>query len=147
MGPGQHLDRPDIGAVASDAAMVVPVGAHQVSQEFGVAGIGLGSRNVVAVAVAGRCQRVDREYLVAGRGQGIHPQATVGFDADRHLGGVLGMLGDQPVQHPNTGQALGQPPRRQPAAGVVHQIHVVMVFCPVVSDEQHRLASPWFSVD
>jgi hypothetical protein len=51
------------------------------------------------------------------------------------------MLGDQLVQPGDPGQSLGQPPSRQPAAGVVHQIHVVMVFCPVVSDEQHRLAS------
>jgi hypothetical protein len=27
--------------------------------------------------------------------------------------------------------------------GLVHQIHIVVVFCPVVSDEQHRLASPY----
>ena len=53
MGPGQHFDRLGIGAVASDAAVVVPVGAYQIGQQFGVAGIGFGSRNVMAVAVSG----------------------------------------------------------------------------------------------
>ena len=95
----------------------------------------------MAVAVAGHGQRVDREHLISGRGQRIHPQAAVGFDADHHLGGVVGMLGDQLVQPRDPGQALGQSPRRQPVAGVVHQIHVVVVFCPVVSDEEHRIAS------
>ena len=114
MSPGQHLDRLDSWAVTGDQAMVVPVGAHQIGEQFGVAGIGLRSRDVVAIPVAGRCQRVDREHLVAGRGQGLHPQAPVGFDADDHLGGVLGMLGNQLVQPPDTGQAFGQPPRRQP---------------------------------
>ena len=95
----------------------------------------------MAVAVAGCRERVDREHLVSGGGQGIHPQSAVGFDADDHLGGFGGMLGDQFVQPSDPGQSFGQPPRRQPVAGVVHQIYVVMVFCPVVSDEQHRLAS------
>jgi hypothetical protein len=62
MGPGEHLDRLGIGAVAGDAAMVVPVGAHQIGQQFGVGSIRLGTRDVMAVAVAGRRQRIDREY-------------------------------------------------------------------------------------
>ena len=107
MGPGQHLDRLSAVAVAGDRAMVVPIGAHQIGQQLGVRGIGLGSRDVVAVAVARRRQRVDREYLIISRGQRIHPQASVGFDADHHLGGVLGMLGDQLVQPPDPGQAFG----------------------------------------
>jgi hypothetical protein len=30
MGSGEHLDRLGLGAVAGDAAMVVPIGAHQI---------------------------------------------------------------------------------------------------------------------
>jgi len=42
------------------------------------------------------------------------------------------MFGDQPVQLPNAGQPLGQLSRCQPLAGFIHQIHVVMVFGPVI---------------
>ena len=44
MCPGEHLDRLRVGAVAGDRAMVVPVGADQIGQQFGVAGIGFGAR-------------------------------------------------------------------------------------------------------
>ena len=104
---GQHLDRLGVAAVAGDPAMVVPVGAHQISQQFGIRGIGLGSRDVVAVAVAGRRQRVDREHLISGCGQAIHPQAPVGFDTDHDLAGFLGVRSHQLVKHPHAGQAFG----------------------------------------
>ena len=42
MRSGEHLDRLGLGAVAGDAAMVVPIGAHQIGQQFGIAGIRLG---------------------------------------------------------------------------------------------------------
>ena len=60
MRAGEHLDRFRLGAVAGDRAVVVPVGADQIGQQLGVGGIGLGARDVVAVAVAGHRQRVDR---------------------------------------------------------------------------------------
>jgi hypothetical protein len=66
------LDRHDLGAVTSQAAVVVPVGTDQVSQYFGVADIGFRSRNLVALAVAGDRQRVDREHLTTGRTQRLH---------------------------------------------------------------------------
>jgi len=96
----------------------------------------------MAVAVAGRRQRIDRIHLVASRGQRPHPQATIGFCADDHVGGLLGMCGDQFVQLTNAGQSLGQPPRHQPLAGLTHQIHIVMLFGPVIADEDHQ--SPAF---
>ena len=107
MRPGEHLDRLGRIAVPGDQAVVVPVGAHQVGQQFGIRGIGLGSRDVVAVAVTGCRERVDREHLIPGGGQGIHPQAPIGFDADDHLAGDLGTLGNQLVQPTDPGQALG----------------------------------------
>ncbi|MCW2592187.1 MAG: hypothetical protein JWQ86_4614 [Mycobacterium sp.] len=109
MTTGQHLDCFGGIAVTGHHAMVVPVGTDQVGQQLGVGGVGLGPRDVVAVAVAGRSQRVDREHLVSGGGQGIDPQPSVGFDPNDDLGWVGGVLGDQLVQPGNPGQAFGQP--------------------------------------
>jgi hypothetical protein len=73
MRPRKDFDRLGVGAVTGDPAMIVAVGAHQIGQQFGVAGIGFGPRDVVAVAVAGHRQRVDRKHLIAGPGQRPHP--------------------------------------------------------------------------
>jgi hypothetical protein len=48
------------------------------------------------------------------------------------------MRADQLVQLPDPGQPLRQPTRRQPLAGFIHQIHIVMLFGPVIADEDHR---------
>ena len=77
---------------------LVPVGAHQIGQQFGIGGIGFGPRDVVAVAVAGRRQRVDREHLIARRGQRPHPQAAIGFNADHHAFGFLNIGCNQLMQ-------------------------------------------------
>ena len=94
-------------AVAGDRAVVVPIGAHQIGQQFGVPGIGFGARDVVAVAVAGHRQRVDRIHLIAGRGQRLDPQAAVGFDPDHHLVGFFGVAADQLVEPADAGKSLG----------------------------------------
>ena len=39
MCPGQHLDRLGLAAVTGDAAMVVPIGAHEIGQQLGIRGI------------------------------------------------------------------------------------------------------------
>ena len=111
VGPGEHLDRLDDLAVAGDRAMVVPVGAHQVGQQLGVAGIGLRARDVVAVAIAGGGHRVDREHLIARRDERGDEQAPVGLDPDDHLGRIFGMRSDQLVE-------TGRSPRRPRAAGL-----------------------------
>ena len=107
MRAGEHLDRLGLGAVAGDRAVVVPVGAYQIGQQLGIGGIGFGARDVVAVAVVGHRQRVDRKQLVAGGGQRPHPQATIGFDADHHLIGVLEVLCNQLMQLSDPGQPFG----------------------------------------
>src|SRR6185437_12367601 len=96
-----------IGAVAGDRAVVVPVGAYQIGQQFGIGGIGFGARDVVAVAVVGHRQRVDRIHLITGGAQRPHPWAAVGFDADHHLFRVLDVRGDQLVQLPDPSQPSG----------------------------------------
>ena len=103
MGAGQHLDRLGVGGVAGDLTVVVPVGADQIGQQLGVPGIGFRARDVVTVAVAGRRHRVDRPHLITGCRQRRDPQATIGFDADHHLVGFLGVRGDQLVQAPDAG--------------------------------------------
>ena len=93
---------------------------------------------MVAVAVAGDREGVDRVDLIAGGGQRLHPQAAVGFDADHDLTCLFGVAGYQFVQLPDAGQPLGEPPRCQPSPGLVHQMDIVMVFGPIISDEDHR---------
>ena len=99
---------------------------------------------VMAIAVAGHRQRVDREHLIASRAQRPHPQATIGFNPDDHLIGFLHMRRDQLMQLPDPGQSFGQPPRRQPLTALVHQIHIVMLFGPVITDEDHQSPPPRF---
>ena len=49
--PRHDLDVLGQGAVPGDRAVVVPVGAHQIDQQFGIGSIRLAPRDVVAVAV------------------------------------------------------------------------------------------------
>jgi hypothetical protein len=57
---GQNLDRPGKLTVARDPAVLVPIGADQVSQHPGITSIGLGASLAMAVTVA-----VDRSRLTA----------------------------------------------------------------------------------
>ena len=141
MRPGEDFDRFRLGAVAGDRAVVVPVGAHQIGQQLGIAGIGFGARDVMAVAVVGHRQRVDRIHPIAGRTQRPHPQAAVGFDADHHLAGLLDVGGHQLVEPSNARKSFGQPTRRQPRPVSIHQVNVVVVFSPIVPDKDHPVAS------
>jgi hypothetical protein len=55
----------------------------------------------VPFTVTGRGQRIDREHLVAGREQRLHPRTAVGLDPDDHRVrlAVAEMVRDQSVQH------------------------------------------------
>ena len=61
----QHLDRLGRLGVSGHRTMVVAIGADQVGQQLGVAGVRLGSRGGVTIPVAVDGQRVDGEELVA----------------------------------------------------------------------------------
>lgn len=106
MRPGQDLDRLRGGAIPGDPAVIVPIGAHQISQEFGVGGIGLGSRYVVTVAVARSRHRVDRIHLVASRHERLDPQPAVGFDPDHHLLGFFGVAGQELMELADARESL-----------------------------------------
>jgi hypothetical protein len=90
-----------------------------------------------------------REHLVAGRDKRRHPRAPIGLDPDNHL--PLGqrpglgadrvlvkVLGQQLVQPGHTRHALRQSGLGQPVAGVVEDLHVMVILGPVVSHEQHH---------
>jgi hypothetical protein len=93
---------------ASGGPVVGVVQAHDLGEDVGVAGVGLGPGRRVSFPVAGHRHRVDRIHLVAGRDQSLHPRTPVGLDPDPHPGGYLvgiqvgpfrwGVLGDQRVQ-------------------------------------------------
>jgi hypothetical protein len=95
-------------------------------------------------AVPRRRQRVDREHLIAGREQRLHPRAAVGLDPDHHLirfGVDRQMLSQQRVQLPDPRDTLRQPATDQPAPGLVLDLHIVMGLSPVVPDEQQQRSS------
>jgi len=61
---GQHLQGDGQLGVAGHRSVVVPIGAHQVRQHLGVAGIRFGPGRHMAFPVATRRQRIDRIDLV-----------------------------------------------------------------------------------
>ena len=90
--------------------------------------------------VPGHLPRVDRVDRITGRAQRRDPQAPVGLDAGHHLtrlGIWPGELADQRVQPGDPGDPLRQPRPGQHLALLVLQLDVVMIFSPVIADEQH----------
>ena len=110
MSAGEDAHCAGFVAVACDLPVVTTVEAHQVGEQLGVAGVGLGAADVVAVAVALRRARVDRVDAVASREQGRDPGPAVRLDADDYFARVGGVLCDQFVQRGDARDALGQPP-------------------------------------
>lgn len=139
MGPGQHLDPFGQGDVSGDLSVVVRVGADQVGQHLGVAGVGLASTDVMAVTVPGRGHRVDRVHLVPRGDQGAHPQSPVGLDPDQDLPRILGVRADQGVETPDPFDASRsrRAASRRPLSSMM--CHVVMFFGPAIADVDHDL--------
>ena len=76
------------------------VGADEVGKHLGVTGVGLRSRDGMAIPIARRRQRVDREDLVTGTKKCRDDEPSIDLDADNNRSFVLGMLGDEIVQLP-----------------------------------------------
>src|SRR6185437_14987824 len=76
--------------------------------------------------------------LIARRDQRMHPQSAIGLNPDNDLVRLVSMTSDEIVEHTNPRESLRQSLSRNPRSGLVHQMNVVMIFCPVVADEQHR---------
>jgi hypothetical protein len=121
--------------------MVVPVGADQIGQHLGVAGVGLGSRGGMAVAIARRCHRVDRIYRVTGGEQRPHHQTTVDLDADNNRLVVVTMLGDEPMEVADPGRAVRNPAFGEDPPVLGHHANIVMVFGPIHSHKEHCSSS------
>lgn len=91
--------------------MSVHVGAQDVGQDHGVAGVGLLARDAVPVAVAGRGQWVDREHLPLALPQQRNQQAARGLDRDRNrVLLAVAVLGEQFQQQSVAGHVVGGVP-------------------------------------
>jgi hypothetical protein len=154
MSTGHQLDRLAQFGVPGHRAMMRTVHTHDLGQHVRVPGIRLRPRRGVPLPVAGHRHRVDREHLVPSSDQRRHPLPAVGLDPDLHprghltrleIGPLLGEeLGDQRMKASHPVQALGQPFTSQPAPLLIDDLHVVMVFSPVITDEQHSATSRAF---
>jgi hypothetical protein len=91
----------------------------------------------MAAPVAADDLGIDRIDPVAGRHQRPDQQTPVGLDADRHLPGLLGMGGYQPMQLPHPRQAIRDPAGRQDAAVLVEQAQVMVGLAPVHPQIHH----------
>ena len=139
--PRQELHRLRELGVAGDWAVVVAVGPDQVGEHLRVAGVGLRSRDGVALAIAGSRHRVDRVELIAGGDQRVHEQAAVGLDADHDRLVLAGVLGDELVQLGDPDHAVGDPTLCEHRPVACHHAAVVVVLGPAHSDKEHRSSS------
>lgn len=145
MRPGGHLDPLGQRGVPGHRPQLVGVGAHHVGQHVGVPGVALGPRRGVPLAVTRDLPGVDREHRVPGGDQRGHPRPPVGLDPDQHLLGAQvlpGETGDQLVQPRDPDNALGQPGLAQPPPGLILHLHIMVIFSPVVADEQQPAHLP-----
>lgn len=133
------------------------MGPDQVGQDVRVPGVALGSRHPTGLAGPGRLQRVDCVDLVTRRDQRSNPRAAVGLDPDRHLARIsilsgAGVLGQEQPDHLVEPSDSRNPFRQagfdQPLAGLILDLHIVVILSPVITDEQHpvlRSARPSWS--
>ena len=82
------------------------VGADQISKHLRVTRIRLGARDVVAIPIPRRCQRVDRVHLIAGSDERRDPQTTICLDPHDHLGRIANVVGDELVEYPDPVETL-----------------------------------------
>ena len=138
--PRRYLDPLLLRAVPGHRAQLVGIGAHQVGQGVRIPGVALGPRGGMPLPVPADLLGVDREHLVPGGDQRGHPRPPIGLDPDHRLlrpGVLLGEPADQLVQPGDPHDALRQPGLAQRSARLLLHLHIVVIFSPVVTDEQH----------
>ena len=145
---GHQLDRLTQLGVPGDRAVMRPVQAHDLGQHMRIAGIRFRTGRRVPLPVTGHRHRVDREHLVPGRDQRLHPLPAVGLDPNLHSPGrivslkrtplVGNELRDQRMQPSDSVQPFGYPSTGQPAALLIDDLHIVVILSPVAADEQHQ---------
>ena len=118
------------------------VSADHVGKRVRVSGVALRARHTVPLAVAGYLQRVGRVDLITGSDQGMDPRASIRLDPDSHLTRIVGVLGDHGVQPRYPGDPFRKPRPAQASTRLVLQLNIVVVFRPVVPNEQHRVLRP-----
>jgi len=106
MPSGEVLDRVRVSAVTRDRPVIMTIGTHKIGENFGVARVGLRSRNVVAVAITRRGERVDRVRLIAGRDQRLYPQTAIGLDPNDDRVRIVRVIGDELMERADPRQSL-----------------------------------------
>ena len=137
MGAGDDLDTLGKSRVASDLAMVVAIGAHQLGKHLRVARIGLRSRQCVPIPISRCCFRVDRVHDVTGLDERVHPQTSIGLNPNDHVAGISCVSGDEVMELGHSLDALRQSSRRQLRAGFIAHVDVVMSLGPIIANEYH----------
>ena len=94
MCPSEHPHGLGELRVTGHFSVVLPVGAHQVSEHLGVSRIRLCPRDHVAVPVPGCGHRVDREDVVPGLHEPSDKQAPISLDPDDHIRRIIDVLGE-----------------------------------------------------
>ncbi len=95
----------------------------------------------MTLAIAGDRARVDRVDAIAGGEQGRDPWPSVGLDPYHDLVGLCGMPGEQLVQSSHAADAFRQLPGGEPITRLVHQVHIVVCFGPVITHIQNHSCS------
>src|SRR5260370_1815651 len=90
----------------------------------------------ISVAVDG--QRVDGVDLVAGCEQRLHQKTSIGLDSNHDFTRLFGMFGDKGMDAANAVQAVCHLCSAEYLALLVQHADVVLLFCPVNTQEDHR---------
>jgi hypothetical protein len=136
---GEDLDPIDQRGITGDRPMVVPVGAHEISEHLCIAGIGLRTGDGVAISIAGRRHRIDREDRVARSDQCRHKEAAIDLDPDDDLLIVVCVRADEFVQLANAGDAVRHSAFAEHRSVEIHHANIVMDLCPVHTNEDHQV--------
>lgn len=139
VGAGDNLDGLRLLAVPGHRPQLGPVDADHVGQRVRVSPVALGAGGGIAFLEPGDLPRVDGIDLVAGGDQGLYPGAAVGLDPDHHFGGIqvpATVLREELVQLPDPLHTFGQSRRGEFVACLVLDLDVMVVFGPVVADQQ-----------
>ena len=149
MRAGHQLHRIRQVGFTGDLPMVTTIEPDDLRKHMSITCIGLRARGGVPLPIPRRGQRVDHKHLITGRPQGGNPRAPVVLDSHDHLSGDIFwrqlrpargcMLGDQCMEPRDALQSFRQASSCQSTPGRVLELKIVVIFGPVVPDEQQHL--------
>jgi hypothetical protein len=124
LGSLQRLDEEGVMALSDELANRPGLARYSASQrELFFRLLDRGARFGQRRRVRGSARTLGTGGAVPGRTQGLHPQAAIGFDADHHLAGLLGVGTHQLVEPTDAPRVLPVAgvtpiaPRRRPSRG------------------------------